>query len=457
MKKYSDKYLSNYKILSKAIIGFEFECYFNSSFYKILELLNNELSPVNIHGFRTYHSDFVPDANNFKLERDLSGGENMAEIITGPLDYYSAKYYLVKILKFIDTYGYTNDNSSIHINLSFQDACVGDINILRQILTIDEDDIYKKFPSRENNIYAKSVRNIIPYKDYDFGNISINTVVNVLQIPSSKYYGINFQHINSEKSKRIEFRYMGGEDYQKQVGDILEVMDSVIILTYDNIKSGFDDEDVFKLSEFLDNKINNFKNLSTYDNFLIEYPNIQLQVDMDGRYDIVSTHYPRLYNKIYNFLQSIINLDDCVINYYVASNKIEVINGSFTSTLDLVGYDFINCEMYGGIFVDSNIYNCRIIDSEIQRSRVDKSDIRNAKIISSNVNECELVDCFFQAGLLNGHMEGGIFRSGKLGPYATFSSSTTIIGQDKENFFKTKYDDEDEEEDGKGSKMTEYK
>tara|TARA_R110000772_G_scaffold20466_2_gene56681 strand:+ start:9824 stop:11194 length:1371 start_codon:yes stop_codon:yes gene_type:complete len=453
MKKYSDKYLNNYKVLSKAILGFEFECYFNSSFYKILELLNNELDPVNVHGFRTYHSDFVPDANNFKLERDLSGGENMAEIVTGPLDYYSAKYYLVKILKFIDKHGYTNNNCSLHINLSFDGEDLNDLNILKQILTIDEDEIYSKFPSRKNNIYAKSVQNIIPFKDYDFGNISIGNVKNILRIPKSKYYGVNFLNVNEPKGQRVEFRYIGGENYQKQVGDILELADKMIITTHNNIKSGFDNNDIDKLMDFLDDKINNFKNLSTYDSFLVEYPNVQLQIDMDPRYEIISAHYPKLYNTIYTFLQSVENLGECIINYYVSSNKMEIVNGNFTAVLDLNGYDFINCEIYGGIFTNSNMFNCKVINSEIQRSRLGKSDIKSAKLISTNADECELEDCFFQAGLLNSHMEGGIFRSGKIGPYATFSDETTIVGKEKENFFQTKYDEDEELEDEKVKKF----
>jgi hypothetical protein len=30
----------------------------------------------------------------------------MVELVTGPLDYYDAKYYLIKIIKFIQTHGY---------------------------------------------------------------------------------------------------------------------------------------------------------------------------------------------------------------------------------------------------------------------------------------------------------------------------------------------------------------
>ena len=133
MKKYSDKFLNQSSKLKNARIGFEFEFYMKDlSYYKTMELLNQELTPVKVWGFRQYHSDFTPDEKNFKIEPDLSGGSNMVELVTGPLSYYDAKYYLIKIVKFIQTYGYTNEKSSIHFNLSFNDneKNLNDLNIL---------------------------------------------------------------------------------------------------------------------------------------------------------------------------------------------------------------------------------------------------------------------------------------------------------------------------------------
>ena len=105
MDKYSDKFLNQSSKLKNAVVGMEFEFYMKDlSFYKTLELLNQELDPVKVWGFREYHSDFTPDDRNFKIEPDLSGGSNMVELVTGPLDYFDAKYFLVKIIKFIQTY-----------------------------------------------------------------------------------------------------------------------------------------------------------------------------------------------------------------------------------------------------------------------------------------------------------------------------------------------------------------
>jgi len=125
MEKYSDKFLNQKHKLKDSIIGFEFEFYMKDlSYYKTLELLNNELNPIKVWGFRQYHSGFKVDDKNFKIEPDLSGGSNMVELITGPLNYYDAKYFLIKILKIIQKYGYTNDKSSIHFNISLMKSLV---------------------------------------------------------------------------------------------------------------------------------------------------------------------------------------------------------------------------------------------------------------------------------------------------------------------------------------------
>jgi len=99
MEKFSNKYIEQFDILKKAIIGFEFEFYAERSYYKLLELLNRELEPINVWGRRKYHSDLEPDSKNFKIEPDLSGGPNMIELITGPMPYHNAKLILLKILK----------------------------------------------------------------------------------------------------------------------------------------------------------------------------------------------------------------------------------------------------------------------------------------------------------------------------------------------------------------------
>ncbi len=444
MEKYSDKFLNQSGKLKNSILGMEFEFYMKDlSFYKTLELLNQQLTPVKVWGFREYHSDFTPDANNFKIEPDLSGGSNMIELVTGPMDYYDAKFYLIKIIKFIQTYGYTNEKCSIHFNLSFNgDKNLNDLNILKLILNTDEEEIYRYYPSRKNNVYAKTIKKIIPFKEYDFFNIPISVVKNNLRLPNDKYYGINFLNINNDKeTQRLEFRYIGGKDFEKNLGQLIYFMERFIINTYESIDALFTSEDTAKLEEFLEDNIGNFKNLSKYDNFIVDFPTIQLQINQDNNYDIVSTYYEKIYSRIFNLIESTQDLKECIINYVIEKQTIEIVDANFRTSATLRNYDLINCQVEG-IFEDCYFIGSEIKNSQVSKSKLQHSDADNSKILNCKVEQSELRNCYFMNGYLNGDMYGGVFRSGDLGPYATMDSEVKVV-KDNDNFFDTTFDEDD--------------
>lgn len=451
MRKYSDKFINQSKKLKRSKIGIEFEFYLKElSYYKTLEILNKELSPVKVWGFRQYHSNFTPDKDNFKIEPDLSGGSNMVELVTGPLDYFDAKYYLIKILKFIQNYGYTSEKSSIHFNISFnnENMNLGDLNILKLILNTDEDEIYRAFPSRKGNIYAKSISRIIPYKEYDFFNIPISVVKNNIRLPNDKYYGINFSNINNEKEKqRLEFRYIGGKDYEKNIGQLIYFMERFIINVYDSVDASFDSQDIKKLEDYLQNNINSYKNLSKYDNFIVDFPSIVLQVDQIGDYDTISSYYDKIYNKLYSIIDSTEDLKDCIINYVTKDHNIEIVDANLKVNSTLKTVDLINCKVEG-IFEDCYFVGSEINNSQATKCKFQHSDALNTKLLNCNVESSTLENCYFMEGYLNGNMEGGVYRSGKLGPNATLDSEVKIV-TDNNNFFDTRFDIDDKS-DSKG-------
>jgi hypothetical protein len=451
MKKYSDKFINQSNKLKGATLGFEFEFYMKDlSFYKTLELLNQALSPVKVWGFRQYHSDFTPDEKNFKIEPDLSGGSNMVELVTGPMDYYDAKYYLIKICKFIQNYGYTNEKSSIHFNLSFRgDKNLNDLNILKLILNTDEDEIYRCYPSRKDNVYAKSIKKIIPYKDYDFFNIPIDVVKNNIRLPNDKYYGINFLHINSDKeSQRLELRYIGGKDYEKNIGDLIYFMDRFIINVFDCIDVDFNSEDVNKLEEHLEKNISQFKNFSKYDNFIVDFPTIQIQIDQNSNYDMISAYYQKIFNKIFNLVDGCDGLKECIINYVTTTQVMEVVDATIKTTSIIKNYDLLNCKVEG-IFEDCLLVGTEITNSQLTKCKLQYADATKTKVLNCKVEGSQLTDCYFQDGYLNGDMFGGVYRSGKLGPYATMDSDVKVV-TDSENFFDTKYEEEGQKGTDKG-------
>jgi hypothetical protein len=452
MRKYSDKFLNQTNKLKNAKVGMEFEFYMKDiSYYKTLELLNKVLNPVKVWGFRQYHSNFTPDEGNFKIEPDLSGGSNMVELVTGPMNFYDAKYYLIKIIKFIQNWGYTNDKCSIHFNISFDDEemDLNDLNILKLILNIDEEEIYRAFPARQGNVYAKSIKSIIPYKEYDFFNIPISTIKNNLRIPNDKYYGVNFLNILENKEKqRLEFRYIGGKDYEKNIGQVIYFMERFIINSYDCIDTGFDNTDISKLEEYLEDTIKKYKNLSNYDNFIVEFPDIQIQIDQVSNYDIISSFYDKVFSKIFNLIDTTEDLKECIINYVTRTQTLEVVDATIKTSSTIKGIEFINCDVEG-IFNDCFFLNTDVLNSQITKSGIQNSEVTNSKVFNCNVDSSTLENCYFQEGYLNGEMRGGIYRSGKLGPYAQMDSEVKIV-TDYENFFDTRFDPDEDKGKDKG-------
>ena len=454
MRKYSEEFINSSDILKHAVVGLELEFFLKElSFYKTLEMLNKVLSPIEVHGFRQYHPNMKPNSKRFLMTPDLSGGSSMVEIITGPLPYFEAKFYLGKILKFIQEYGFTNEKASIHFNISFDNKDLSDLNILKLILNMDEDEIYRSYPNRKNNVYSKSVKRIIPLKDYDFNNIPIEVVKNNIRLPDDKYYGINFLHINKDKGEqRLEYRYIGGKDYEKGIGQLIYFLDKFILTVNSSINGVFTENEVVSLEDHLEKNISNFKTFSNYENFLVQFPTITLQVDRVSDYNIVNAYYNAIYDKLFLLVDSTESLKDCILNWLTAQQRLEIVDAKVRCVINVTEFDFINCVLEG-IFDNCNLINSEINNSQLVKCIVNGGDIKGSKILNSSVDNSEVKDCFFMNGFFNGNMEGGVFRSGKLGQYANISSTTKIVS-DKDNFFDTKFgDDEDKKAKGFGKKL----
>jgi hypothetical protein len=329
------------------------------------------------------------------------------------------------------------------------DKNLNDLNTLKLILNTDEDEIYRVYPSRKDNVYAKSVKKMIPFKEYDFFNISIDVVKNNLRLPNDKYYGINFLHINNEKeSQRLELRYIGGKDYEKNIGNLIYFMDRFIINVYNSIDVAFNSEDVIKLEEHLEKNISKFKNISKYDNFIVDFPTIQIQIDQNNNYDMVSAYYNKIFNKIFNLVDGCDDLKECIINYVTTTQVMEVVDATIKTTSIIKNYDLLNCKVEG-IFEDCLLVGTEITNSQLTKCKLQYADATKTKVLNCKVEGSQLTDCYFQDGYLNGDMFGGVYRSGKLGPYATMDSDVKVV-TDTENFFATKYEEEDQKGTDKG-------
>lgn len=443
MKKFTDTYINSFDILRHAVVGFEFEFFSDKPYHKLLEYLNRELDS-NVYGYRVYHSSGEVTNNpgeklRWKIEPDLSLGNQGIELISPPLEYVSAKAYLLRVLKILQGPEFrTDDKCSLHINISFDKnsgKTIDKLNRLKLILNMDEEFVYKYFPDRENNFYAKSIKKIIPFKSYDFLSTASSLLINSLELPDTKYYGVNFLNITDG---RLEFRYIGSDKYEEKTGEILDLLDYFITLAWNSIEEEFTEEDMEELQDYLSDNINRFKNFSMLDNFTAEFPTITLQIDKQDSPIILKTYYEQIYEELYDVITNIYNLNNCIINYDTELQKLEIIDANFKTIFDIKKINIIDCSIDGGSFSNCNLIGCDIKNTHLHGCDIIDSDVFNAKIENSNVDYgVVLTDCYLFNSFLNGTMKGGVFRSGKLGEGAVIGDDVKIVTNVNSYFGKT--------------------
>lgn len=166
-------------------------------------------------------------------------------------------------------------------------------------------------------------------------------------------------------------------------------------------------------------------------------------------YEVVSSYFQRIYPKLFQLIEGTEDLKDCIINFVSSTQTMEVVDAKVKATLTLKGFDFINSTILDGIFENCDFHGCEIQNTQISKSKITASEVSNSKVLSCRVEQSGLRNCYFQNGFLNGDMDGGVFRSGELGPFATVSPETKIVS-DGDNFFDTRFEPEEDKGDKKG-------
>lgn len=425
-------FISNWKDLINCKIGLEFEFYSNHSYIKTLELLNNTFQGVEVWGFNEYHSDFIVTEKKWKVEPDFSGGPNMVELITGPCSWMDARVNTIKFLDWVNENGYTDDHCSVHINVSFDDVKVNDLNLVKLILNFNEDFVYEKFPNRRNNIYARSIKWIMPFEGYDDSNVGLRHTLESLQIPDdTKYYGINLQ---KKWKGYLEYRYIGGENYEKSIDKILTLMDYFTLETRKAITNPLIEEDNIKLLSYLEDNINWFRQYTSYNEFLSNIDNIKVEMDKIGDYRTICANWDKFKGKIFEVVKNTEKFESVKVNYNTETSRLEIVDGVLHK-VDLKNVDFINCQI-----TECTLYNCDIIESEITNGHIYSSNIYATTINNAKLSNCQAMDesllenCMFDGGLIDCQMVNGVFRSGNMGENADIDISVKM--SDKDSFWQ---------------------
>ena len=420
-------------ILNAALMGIEFEFYSNLDLEdtrkKLADLLGRKIRLED-----KAHSDFQPSSEEFKMEPDMSGGKGLIELVTGPIPYRNARIMVIKMLNWVSENGYTNDRASIHVNLSFDKkyledpALISKINVLKFILDFDEQQVYRFFPNREKSAYAKSIKWVMPkWEAYHFDPNQIAS--NNFKFADTKYYGINF----SKKEKNyLEFRYLGGADYEKKAEQILYLTERFLQQMWNAANDQrFTPENKIELQRILNKNRPVMEMLKDYSKVSEHWPKIKILVDLQDTPIIIRVHWERFKTRV---MDLIVNgsMTEGTINYDSDYGAVQVKDGKFPTVYLLENFEFIDCELAGNL-TNCSFYNCDVSGSAVMWGSLYRgTKIKDSKVESSYTHgSCELTNCYVAGRdtMFKGKMIGGIFREGFITNDTRFDGTEVVVSK----------------------------
>jgi hypothetical protein len=375
---------------------------------------------------------------NFQLTRSEDGTYHLK---TSFLLYRDCRLTLINLLKWIERNGNTQRNHNLFIDLKFLDAEKGpfkgtlysnasrieNVDKLKFILDFNEERIYGDFPNRKDSFNSQSIQK------FDITQKFIPKDSQVIDprfysIPSTINCGINFDTLIDGY---LRMQYIGGLDYEKKIQEILSALSQFCVTAWNAIlNKSLNNKDVEKFKIIADSKKIIRESYYDYSLFVKNYPKVKFSIDLIYQKQVLETYYQILRDRIYDIFSAIkikgeleLNYDTTISVFQIKEAEIEVDSIS--------GVEFINCKINKGTFTDCDFYNCSISNSSIQRSNLFlNSTLNKCNLFDSFVNRTvKISDCEFEGvnGVLNGDMERGLFKNGKVGLFANISLSTIVI------------------------------
>jgi hypothetical protein len=428
------------KALNACRIGFEFEFFTNYERQEAAKQLTKALDPKIVVGRgkvidkkSKLGASSRPTSNLFRLIPDFSGGPKMKELVTGPIHYNEARMVLKRVLRWIEENGWTNEKCGLHINISFDEfyvklACkLSHLDKLKFILAYDESEIFKYFPNRENNIYARGIKQVFPVNR--FMNLdNIKAVSKDMYItPNTKYYSVNFDKI---KNNYLEFRSIGGSGYEKKADEILKIMEYNALTLFKCLNNPFYDEnDVNTLNSIMTDHKKVVGSFSNPEIFMLKFPDIKLFVDLKGDMEIIKSYFPIVKDKLFDLIL-FGGIKKALINYDTDIARLQIKGATFKDSFLIRDVDLVNCSV-SGILENCKLWNCKVEKSHLEDCEL----VVENKVLDSKIRKTEMgprttiTNCYIENGsrTINGKINDSIIRSGQISDTAKIDSKTEII------------------------------
>lgn len=432
--------LKKQKALGACRIGFEFEFFTNYDRQEAAKQLSKALEPKIVLGRgkvidkkSKMGASSKPTANLFRIIPDFSGGYKMKELVTGPLPYIEARMVLVRVLHWIQENGWTTEKCGLHINISFDEfyvklACkLSHLDKLKFILSYDESEIFKYFPNRENNIYARGIKQVYPVNKFMvFDNIK-GISKDMYLTPNTKYYSVNFDKV---KNNYLEFRAIGGAGYEKKPDEILNILEYNALTLFRCLDApGYDEDNLNTLNKILSDHKNSVGAFTNVDMFFLKYPDIKLFIDLKGDREILKSYFHILKDKLFDLIL-FGGATKALVNYDTEISRVQIKDATFKDSFLIRDVDLVNCNV-SGIIENCNLWSCKVEKSHLENCDLLVSNkVYDSKITKTEMGPKTLIDnCYIENGsrTINGTVKNSIIRSGQISDMVKMDDNTEVI------------------------------
>lgn len=397
----------NDTITGNSLLGFEFCGIFkeeeNVLIEKLKKILNRDISYSNV---------------DYKLlePTDLSAvliKDGKYHIVKTPMySYFEAIYLLPNIFEFL---GELKDfkNTYFYVKIGFNNEYINlsNLNLMKFILTYNEDFVMSKLPSFDKNEYVEKITDIKP-KDFNSCSELVQKQIEALKFTDDDIYGLDFSNLNIGI---VKFKYARELNYRNKWEDIIKCINHTII-TLSNATNyiEFDDKELEKIDKYNEEFGKFTQAFSCYELFKAKYKSIKLTVDLSNDKANIDVIYPSIKEQLFNIV--ICNgIKEATINYDTDVSRLQLKDIELKKCHHLHGVDIVDSEIDNSYIKDCDFYDTKITNSKIVNCNLfGYADCKDSKFkdcfISRNI---KLTDCdvYGELGKMGGTMVGGTLKN----------------------------------------------
>lgn len=397
----------NDNITGNSLLGFEFRGIFkeeeNELISKLENILNRKISYSNV---------------DYKLlePTDLSAvliKDGKSYIIKTPMySYFEAIYLLPNIFEFLGTLkDFKNTYFYVKIGFNKDYLNLTNLNLMKFLLTYNEDFIMSKLPSFDKNEYVERITDIKP-KSLDSCSELIQKQIESLKFTDDDIYGLDFSNLNIGF---VKFKYARELNYRNKWEDIIKCINHTII-TLNNATNynDFDDKELKKIDKYNEDFSKFSQAFSCYELFKAKYKSIKLTVDLNSDKANIDIIFPSIKELLFNIVICN-NIKEAIINYDSDVSRLQLKDVELKKCYHLNGVDIIDGEIDNSYIKECDFYDTKITNSTIVKSNLfGYADCKDSKFkdcfVSRNI---KLTDCdvYGELGKMGGTMVGGTLKN----------------------------------------------